>query len=80
MSDSSDLEVYYGTVIFFSKANYGFISWEKNGQQMPDLFVHWSDIALEGYKTLFKGQKVSFGLGENMRGQPKAVNVQILQN
>jgi CspA family cold shock protein len=61
-----------GTVIWFdNKAGYGFI--EREGEK--DLFVHFSDIVCEGFKTLKKGQKVTYGLGENNKGQPKAIEV-----
>lgn len=74
-------EVLYGEVIWFdSKKGYGFLLWEKDGVQQKDLFIHFSDISSEGFKTLFKGQKVSFSLGTNKNGVPKAVNVLILKN
>jgi len=61
-----------GKVVWFDpRAGYGFI--EREGQD--DLFVHFSDIVCEGFKTLKKGQIVSFALGENNKGQPKAVDV-----
>lgn len=70
--------VFYGEVIWFDpKRGYGFIK-RDNGQ--PDLFVHFSDVNTEGFKTLFKGQKVSFGLGTNKSGVPKATSVAILKN
>lgn len=66
----SNDEVLEGTIIFFAK-NYGFIA----GPTGPDVFVHYSDIEMEGYKTLKKGQKVLYKLGINARGQPKAISV-----
>jgi len=74
----SDNKVYEGTVIWFSKG-YGFISWSKNSEQQKDLFVHFSDINAEGFKTLAKNQKVTFSLGINKREQPKAVNVTLVK-
>lgn len=66
---------FVGKVIWFNnKTGYGFI--ERAGEK--DLFVHFSDIVCEGFKTLKKGQKVTFGLGENKNGRPKAINVKIL--
>jgi cold shock CspA family protein len=44
------------------------------------MFVHFTDISCEGFKTLYKQQKVSFGVGVNKRGEPKAVNVEVLKN
>lgn len=74
-------EIYYGTVIWFdAKRGLGFISWEKDGVKQKDMFVHFSDIACEGFKTIFKEQKVSFGIGTNHNGQPKAINVTVLKN
>lgn len=71
---SEDNKTYEGEVIWFSKG-YGFIGWSKDGQAQPDLFVHYSDVNLEGFKTLSKTQKVSFSVGLNKRDQPKAINV-----
>jgi CspA family cold shock protein len=68
-----------GEVLWFDpKRGYGFIGWEKNKVKQKDLFVHFSDISCEGFKTLHKGQKVSFGLGVNNHGDPKATEVTIL--
>jgi len=70
-----------GDVIWFDpKRGFGFIEWEKEGEKQKDLFVHFSDVECEGFKTLYKGQKVSFGLGVNKHGDPKAVNVEILKH
>jgi CspA family cold shock protein len=77
----SDSKVYYGEVLWFCpKKGYGFIGWEKDGIKQKDLFAHFSDISCEGFKTLYKGQKFSFGVGVNMRGDPKAVSIEILKN
>lgn len=67
-------ETFVGTVIFFKNA-FGFIS---QGEGKPDLFAHYSDIAMEGFKTLKKGQKVSYQIGLNVRGQPKAINIIVI--
>lgn len=67
-------QVLQGTVIFFSK-NYGFIAPDAGGN---DVFVHYSDISMEGFKTLKKGQRVSYQLGLNVRGQEKATNVAVI--
>lgn len=65
-----------GLVIWFdNKAGFGFIEWENP----KDMFVHFSDICCEGFKTLKKGQKVVFGVGENNKGQPKAVDVRVVE-
>lgn len=68
-------EKYIGTVIFFSDdLGYGFIARANE----KDLFVHWSDIAAEGFKTLKKGQEVAFSIGVNKSNQPKAVEVVVI--
>lgn len=73
--------VYYGEVIFFDpKRGYGFLTWEKDGIKQKDVFIHFSDIVCEGFKTLYKGQKISFGLGTNKHGDPKAISVTVLKN
>jgi CspA family cold shock protein len=63
-------KVCMGTVVWFR--GIGFI---KPDNSETDIFVHYSDIAMEGYKTLTKGQRVSYEIGLNNRGQDKAVNV-----
>lgn len=65
-----------GEVLSFDpKKGYGFIGWNKFDVQQKDLFVHFSDIICDGFKTLNKGQKVEFELGSNRHGNTKAVNV-----
>lgn len=72
---------FYGEVLWFDpKRGFGFIGWEKDGVKQKDMFVHFSDVAQEGFKTLYKHQKVSFGLGTNKHGDPKAVNVEVMKN
>lgn len=67
-----------GEVLWFDpKRGYGFISWEKDGVKQKDLFAHFSDISCEGFKTLYKGQKVSFGLGTNKHGNLKGIDIKI---
>lgn len=64
-----------GVVIWFdNKSGYGFIG--RDGEK--DLFVHFSDINCEGFKTIKKGQAVTFGMGKNNKGQPKAVDVTVV--
>lgn len=72
----NDNKVYYGEVIWFSSSKgFGFILWDIDGVQQDDLFLHYSDITMEGYKTIAKDQRVSFSIGTNARGEPKAINV-----
>jgi len=76
----SEQEVYTGEVVWFHiERGYGFISWEKDGQKQEDMFIHYSDIELDGFKLLKAGQKVSFTLGENNEGRAKATDVAILE-
>ncbi len=60
-----------GTVKWFSaEKGYGFITGEDGG----DVFVHFSGIAGEGYRSLEEGQAVTYDLTEGPRGM-QAVNV-----
>ena len=60
-----------GTVKWFNEAKgYGFIA-RDNG---PDVFVHYSAIQGNGFKTLKEGQQVGFEVGQGPKG-PQAVNV-----
>jgi len=60
-----------GVVKWFSnKKGFGFIEQEEGG----DIFVHYSAIAMPGYKTLTEGDRVSFDVEEGDRG-PAAKNV-----
>ena len=60
-----------GKVKWFSaEKGYGFIEREDGG----DVFVHFSAIQDEGFKTLLVGQEVEFEIVEGARG-PQAANV-----
>jgi cold shock protein len=62
---------YKGTVKWFNNAKgYGFIGREDG----PDVFVHYSSIQLEGYKSLKEGDAVEFDIVEGAKG-PQADNV-----
>ena len=81
INEMTDNEKFFGEVLWFDpKRGFGFIGWEKDGVKQADMFVHFSDIVSEGFKTLYKHQKVSFGLGTNKHGNPKATNVEVLKN
>ena len=60
-----------GTVKWFNNHKvYGFIS-DENGK---DVFVHYSGLAGDGFKSLDEGQKVEFDVQDGAKG-PQAVNV-----
>lgn len=60
-----------GTVKWFNAdKGFGFIESNQGG----DVFVHFSAIQSEGFKTLDEGQKVEFDVTEGNRG-PQAANV-----
>jgi CspA family cold shock protein len=74
----TDSNVKYGSVVFFDpKKGYGFL--KPDDDTANDIFVHFSDVAAEGFKTLYKDQRVSYEVGLNKRGQPKATNVTVLK-
>ena len=74
-----DNKVYEGVVIFFNpRSGFGFLGWEKDGVKQPDMFLHFSDINVDGFKTVKADAKVSFSIGKNNRGQDKAIEVNIL--
>ena len=61
-----------GTVKWFSdEKGYGFITPDDGSK---DLFVHFSNIEGEGFKSLAEGQKVSYEPGEGRKG-PEATDV-----
>jgi CspA family cold shock protein len=61
-----------GTVKWFSEEKgYGFISPDDGGE---DLFVHYSGIASEGFRSLDEGEKVTYEVTEGRKGL-QAANV-----
>jgi cold shock protein len=64
-----------GTVKWFSDdKGYGFITPAEGGR---DLFVHYSGINGDGYRSLAEGSRVSYDEEQGDKG-PKAVNVTLL--
>ena len=67
----TNVERLKGTVKWFNNAKgYGFLGRDDG----PDVFVHYSAITTEGYKSLQEGDKVEFEIVEGQKG-PQAANV-----
>jgi len=68
------MSVNQGTVKFFNnEKGYGFIA--REGAE--DVFVHFSNIVGDGYKSLEEGQAVEFEVGPGRKG-PEALNVRAI--
>lgn len=59
---------------FDSKKGYGFITREDG----KEVFVHFSGIVSDSFKTLNEGQKVAFELGNGAKGE-QAINVTVIE-
>jgi CspA family cold shock protein len=57
------------------QGTYGFIERDCNG---TGIFIHQSDIVMDGYRALVPGQRVEFDIAESDRGL-KAVEVQVVE-
>jgi CspA family cold shock protein len=63
-----------GTVKWFNaEKGFGFISRSEG----PDVFVHYSEIQSDGFKSLEENQAVEFELGEGPKG-PQATRVRVI--
>lgn len=63
-----------GRVKWFNESKgYGFIE-QENGENSQDVFVHYTAIQGDGFKTLREGQEVSFDITQGAKG-PQATNV-----
>ena len=73
----SEKQVFTGVTAWFDpKRGFGFITKDDGS---GDIFVHFSNIEVEGFRTLKQGQVVSFTVGANQRG-PQAENVKVLRD
>jgi len=64
----------YGMVKWFdSRKGFGFIEKEDGS---GDVFVHFTDLVGEGYRTLREGERVKFEIAESPKGA-KAINVEL---
>ena len=64
-----------GSVKWFNESK-GFCFIEVDGQE-KDVFIHHSAIAMQGFRTLSEGQRVSFDIEQGQKG-PSATNVKAL--
>ena len=68
------LVVHYGTVKWFNdEKGFGFVEGETE-----DIFIHYSQIKKEGYKTLETGAKVQYELIETPKGL-QAKNIEVIK-
>lgn len=75
MPEGATLDRLKGTVKWFNNAKgYGFIGHEGGA----DVFVHYSAITVEGYKSLQEGDQVEFEIVQGQKG-PQASNVSKVQ-
>ena len=64
-----------GTVKWFNaEKGYGFVTREDGS----DVFVHFSGLNMEGFKTLEEGAAVEFDITDGAKG-PQAVNVEVVK-
>jgi CspA family cold shock protein len=65
----------HGSVKWFnSEKGFGFIAQDGGG---PDVFVHYSEIQGNGYRSLDEGQRVEFEIGQGPKG-PQAQGVRVV--
>lgn len=70
-----------GTVKWFKNdKGYGFITMDNNDGTTIDIFVHFSAIESDGFKTLEAGQKVQFDVEQDPKDpdRKRAINVKVI--
>jgi cold shock protein len=73
-SEKENVERQQGVVRWFNNAKgFGFLG--RDGG--PDVFVHYSAISMEGYKTLKENDRVEFDIVDGQKGS-QAANVKVL--
>ena len=69
------VEEYQGVVVWFDpRKGFGFVAPDNKD---TDVFVHYSNLEVEGFKTLKPNQIVTYELGSNHHGQ-QCVNVKVV--
>ncbi|MCC3776509.1 cold-shock protein [Streptomyces sp. UNOB3_S3] len=64
-----------GTAKWFNDAKgFGFITADESGE---DLFAHFSELKMDGFKTLKEGQRVTFEIKDGPKGR-QAANIQLI--
>lgn len=71
---------YTGCVIWFdARRGMGFIVWKNEaGIIQNDMYLHYSDLIMDGFKSVNKGDQVSFEIG-TFNNKPKAILVERIQ-
>jgi len=70
-------KVFTGTVDWFNtQKGFGFITRDDGGK---DIFAHYSDISMEGYKIIMAGDKVSFEEDFSFKDRLKAINIELIE-
>ena len=76
-----DSERVIGEVIWFDpQRGYGYV---KQGEGEKDMFVHFSNVVMDGFRTLYKGQLVEYTIGEGEEGNhkgPQAIQVVVVED
>lgn len=67
-----------GVVIWFDKKKgYGFL---KRDDSADDIFVHYREIEMNGYKSLEENQRVKFFIGMNGEEKKRAMEVEVIED